>query len=203
MPRSKSQKEAEQNGAQKGISTTNDDVVKEVAKRRRPDRTEALSVHAEDGDNRKYLTHSLNMWGWERPDMTDTKAVADRIQQYFQLCADDDMKPSVEGLAVAFSTDRKTLWRWAEGAEGGNRSITDETRHVIKKAYTILNLQMVDYMQNGRINPVAGIFLMKNGFAYNDQTEVVLTPNNPAGDAASHKQLEEYIIETTGEEVHE
>jgi hypothetical protein len=34
-----------------------------------------------------------------------------------------------------------------------------------------------NYMQNGKINPVAGIFLGKNNYGYKDQTEYVLTPN--------------------------
>lgn len=33
------------------------------------------------------------------------------------------------------------------------------------------------YMQNGKINPVSGIFLGKNNFGYQDKTEMVLTPN--------------------------
>ena len=32
-------------------------------------------------------------------------------------------------------------------------------------------------MQNGKINPVSGIFLGKNNFGYQDKTEYVVTPN--------------------------
>lgn len=180
---------------QKGISTANDEVVKQAAKRRRPDRTEALSVHTEPGDNTKYLNHSLHMWDWKKPDMADVQAVRKRVQQYFQLCADDDMKPSVEGLAVAFDVDRKTIVRWVNGEV---KSLPNEARLTIKKAYTLLNLQMADYMQNGRINPVAGIFLMKNNMSYADQTEVVLTPNNPIGDTTDQRQLAaDYVVDVT------
>jgi hypothetical protein len=34
-----------------------------------------------------------------------------------------------------------------------------------------------DYMLNGKVNPVAGIFLGKNLFQYKDQQEYVVTPN--------------------------
>jgi hypothetical protein len=34
-------------------------------------------------------------------------------------------------------------------------------------------------MADGKINPVAAIFLMKNNHGYKDQTDVVVTPNNP------------------------
>ena len=33
------------------------------------------------------------------------------------------------------------------------------------------------YMNSGKVNPVAGIFLGKNNFGYQDKTEYVLTPN--------------------------
>jgi hypothetical protein len=33
-------------------------------------------------------------------------------------------------------------------------------------------------MQNGKINPVSGIFLGKNNFSYQDKQEYVVTPNN-------------------------
>ena len=32
-------------------------------------------------------------------------------------------------------------------------------------------------MQNGKINPVSGIFLGKNNFGYQDKQEHVITPN--------------------------
>ena len=35
-----------------------------VKKRTRPDRKEAMSVHTEPGDNRKYLQHSMVMLDW-------------------------------------------------------------------------------------------------------------------------------------------
>lgn len=37
-------------------------------------------------------------------------------------------------------------------------------------------------MADGKINPVAAIFLLKNNHAYKDQTDVVVTPNNPMQD---------------------
>ena len=44
-------------------------------------------------------------------------------------------------------------------------------------------------MQNGKINPVAGIFLMKNNMNYTDQQEVVLKPDNPLGERADPEKL--------------
>ena len=69
---------------------------------KRPDRTTAMSVQTEPGDNRKYLQHTLRMWNWPEVDMREPEQVAERIEQYFGICIEDDMKPSVAGLACAF-----------------------------------------------------------------------------------------------------
>ena len=136
---------------------------------KRPDST----VQAEPGDNRKYLEHNLKMWNWPSVDMKKPENVLERVTLYFQTCADDDMKPSVAGLALAFGIDRRTLWKWINGIQSD--FVAAESRDALKKAYQILTAQMENYMQNGKINPVAGIFLMKNNMGYQDKQEVVVT----------------------------
>ena len=109
------------------------------------------------------------------------------------------MKPCVSGLAFALGMDRRRLWEITRGIRGTNK-ITHEvapgTRDILKKAYNILTIQMENYMQNGKINPVAGIFLMKNNMDYADKQEIVLTPNFGTEDAATPEQLQEKYLQT-------
>ena len=42
-----------------------------------------------------------------------------------------------------------------------------------------MNQLLSQTMADGKINPVAAIFLLKNNHSYKDQTDVVVTPNNP------------------------
>ena len=156
-----------------------DNTIQEVVKHRRPKRSEDLQVHTDPGDNTKYISNAMLMWNWTRPDMTNPEAVEQRANEYFRLCAENDVKPSVAGFAFAFDTDRKTMWKWVNGL---TKSIPTEVVDTIKKSYRILNILMEDYMQNGKINPVSGIFLMKNNMGYSDQTEIIVTPNNPLGE---------------------
>jgi hypothetical protein len=129
-------------------------------------------------------------------DLTSTEEVAQRITTYFEICAEDDMKPSVAGLALALDIDRTYLWEIRAGRKGKN----PEVANTLKRAMKILDLQMVDYMQNGKINPVSGIFLMKNNFGYADKQEVILTPNSPLGDTKDTKELEERYLDSVVEE---
>ncbi len=194
MPRQKAQK-----GAERDVS---EQAARQVAKRKRPDRSEAMSVHTEPGDNAKYLAHSMKMWDWQKPDMGDQKAVQERIAQYFTLCNEDDMKPTVSGMALAFSVNRKTLWKWVNGID--SEFVSKESRDTIKKAYSILECQMENYMQNGKINPVSGIFLMKNNMGYEDKTEMVITPQSPIGESTGQKELAaDYIIDVTDQQTSE
>ena len=49
-------------------------------------------------------------------------------------------------------------------------------------------------MNSGKINPVAGIFLGKNNYGYQDKTEYVLTPNtNTDNDYSADEIRERYI----------
>ena len=165
------------------IDKTTTDAITDVVqkeKHKRPKRSEELQTHMEPVENSRYIRHSMEIMSWERPNMANPREVQDRINQYFTLCDTNEMKPSVEGLAFAFDTDRKTLWRWVNGID--SKYIPDENRHIIKKAYTLLNNLMADYMQNGKINPVAGIFLMKNTMDYRDETEVVIKPDQALGE---------------------
>ena len=130
----------------------------------------------EAGDNTKFLSHALTIMRWLLIDITDPEEVRTRISDYFQLCVNDDMKPSVKGLENALRVNRSTIWEWKHG---NFRAGTHQA--IICEAYDVMEALWQDYMQNGKINPVSGIFLAKNLFGgqYSDKQEVVLTPNQP------------------------
>lgn len=165
------------------LEQVSQEVVKQKQKRTRPDK----QVHTNPGDNAKYIRHSLTLVKLPKVDMSDEKQVSNRIFEYFEICEQNDMKPSVTGLALALDVDRRYLWELREGKRGKNPAVAD----TLKRAMTLLDNQMVDYMQNGKINPVSGIFLMKNNFGYADKQEVVVTPNNPLEGEKDVAALEE------------
>ena len=64
------------------------------------------------------------------------------------------------------------------------------------RLYDMLEALWEDYMMNGKINPVSGIFLGKNHFGYQDKQEYVLTPNqknevDPVAIEAKYAELPE------------
>lgn len=145
----------------------------EVATRQKKRNRNDLELQFNEGDNSKYLAHAVEIYNLSKVDLNDAEAVRERITQYFQICIKNDMKANIAGVANALGVSRQYLWEIANGKTTKDRAVLD----TIKKVYSLLNQQMEDFMQNGKINPVAAIFLMKNNYNYKDEQEIVITPN--------------------------
>lgn len=132
----------------------------------------------EPGDNTKFMMVNMALYNMENIDMTDVEAVQSRINDFFMLYASNDMKPTVAGMAMALNMDRRRLWEIKTGNKGiTTPDLPPSVQDVIKKAYFLMENMWETYMNSGKVNPVAGIFLGKNNFGYQDKTEYVLTPN--------------------------
>ena len=160
-----------------------DDTIKDVAevkpkkKPRGKNIGETLSPVTEPGDNSKYISVNLKLFNLPKIDLHDPNAVQERLSEYFTIHVEADLKPTVAGMAMALGIDRRRLWEIKTDVSDRNRDLPTLTRDNIKKAYDFLETLWENYMHNGKINPVSGIFLAKNNFGYQDKVEHVLTPN--------------------------
>jgi hypothetical protein len=133
--------------------------------------TNPSQLNLDAGDNSKYLAHALATRQLPKIDTSDPKQVEGRIDWYFHHCIDNDMKPTVKGFCNALGVAKSTLWEWKNG---GFRANTHE--EIIVRAYDVLEEMWENYMQNGKINPMAGVFLGVNNYGYKDVKQVNLTP---------------------------
>ena len=161
-----------------------DDIVKEVVKKPRGGKSSPVigdnGLMVEAGDNAKYLTLGRELFNLPPIDLKDSEQVMNRLNEFFDIHARYDMKPTIAGMGMALGLDRRRLWEIKTGNYGTQKSLSElptPTKDFIKKAYEYMEILMENYMQNGKINPVSGIFLMKNNFAYLDKVEHVITPN--------------------------
>ena len=143
-----------------------------VTKRKAPTPASFGQDFAEPGDNSKYLGHALTIMRMPLIDLNNPEEVRERCEWYFDHCFNNDMKPTVSGLCNAFKINRSTLLEWKRGTYRANTH-----QAIILEAYALMENLWEDYMQNGKINPVSGIFLGKNNYGYADKQEYVLTPN--------------------------
>jgi hypothetical protein len=156
-----------------------DDVVKEVVKKKPRGGNNILTdaaLNVEAGDNTKYVLLGAKLFNLPPIDLHDPEQVRDRLNEFFQIHAEADMKPTVSGMGMALGLDRRRLWEIKTGnAKAYN--LPTLVSDSIKRAYEYMEILWENYMQNGKINPVSGIFLGKNNFGYQDKTEYVVTPN--------------------------
>lgn len=153
----------------------------QIVKQKRPKKSEQMSVQTDPGDNAKYVGLTMELFKMPKIDLHDSQAVEERLEEFFQLYYAADMKPTVVGMAMALGIDRRRLWEIKTGAMVGGTTpieLPTATLDSIKRAYNFMENLWEMYMQNGKINPVSGIFLGKNNFGYQDKTEMVLTPNS-------------------------
>ena len=174
-----------------------DDTVTEIVKQKhkRPKRSEMYLPHNEPGEMAQMIRNGMGLMNMPKVDVQNPEAVKQRINEYLEYCIDRDMKPSVESMALAFGINRSTLWKWKEGVES---NLPDESRNALKNGYNLMNQLLAQNMADGKINPVAAIFLLKNNHSYKDQTDVVVTPNNPYGTDNPNEVKDKYL-EDVGE----
>ena len=164
----------------------NDDIVKDVvekAKKKPRGGNNFLTdaaLNVEAGDNTKYVLLGAKLFNLPPIDLKDPAQVNNRLNEFFQIHAEADMKPTVSGMGMALGLDRRRLWEIKTGNYYANKwmkELPTLTVDSIKRAYEYMEILWENYMQNGKINPVSGIFLGKNNFGYQDKTEYVVTPN--------------------------
>ena len=107
-----------------------DDVVKEVVeKTKKKPRggnnflTDA-ALNVEQGDNTKYVLLGAKLFNLPSIDLHDPQQVKDRLNEFFQIHADADMKPTVRGMGMALGLDRRRLWEIKTGNVGTNKSLS-------------------------------------------------------------------------------
>lgn len=161
-----------------------------------PSNSEKNKTHLEPEENAFYIDNA--MWAAELPkiDLHDPDAVWRRMKLYFDHCKENGVKPGVEGMCNALGTTRGIFFSWIKG------NYNKSNQQVATKAKQILADMMEQYMQNGDVNPVVGIFLMSNNYGYVQRTIVSTEPAPTQLDTATPEELEKrYNIDIIDAEV--
>ncbi len=116
------------------------------------------------------------------------------ICDYFDLCEENDTTPSVTGLSVYLGCNRDTLYAHANNP---NSPFSEVLKRTIEYCHVILENGTVD----GKVNPVAYIFLSTNYYGMKNSKDIVVTPSQSSEQVdtsdtmqAIQKQIEEENI---------
>ena len=150
----------------------------------------------EPGDNSKYVKFTLQVGTLPSIDLHNPEMVQNRIEEYFTMCWENDMKPAVSGLGLALGLDRRRLWEIKTGnfvySSPAGR-LPPAVMDSVKKAYYLMENLWENYMQNGKVNPIAGIFLGKNNYGYLDKVEHVVTAKTDDHDYNAEDIAKRYL----------
>lgn len=145
-----------------------------------------FSAHVYQGDNAKFIRHATVCFDLPVLDLNDIEAVKARVVLYFNTCAENDMKPNMAGICNYLGICRSTLLYWLNG------ETRDEAHYELaKNVYTTMEQLLQDYIQQGKIHPITGIFLLKADFGYKDNTDSLIKIENNVVAAASPEQLQQ------------
>ena len=136
-----------------------------------------LNAKLDPGDNTAFLQKNIQIATWPKCNIRDPEMLRQRIIDYWNLLAEHDMKTSNTSLALALGIDRHALKDIVTKTYRIHSPIPEECRQLLEQAFLVNNAMWEDYMVNGKINPVAGIYLGNNNFGYTNEQQVVVTPN--------------------------
>ena len=162
-------------------TTKDNPVEKPVKKKETRGHKKGDMLWNDPGDNTKFMKVNMVLFNMDKVDMKDAEAVQNRINEFFMLYTENDMKPTVAGMAMALGMSRQQLWAIKNdqpaNGQGWKYDLPPAVSDAVKKAYFLMENMWETYMNSGKVNPISGIFLGKNNFGYSDKQEYVLTPN--------------------------
>lgn len=150
----------------------------------------------QDDDKRAFISKALNnilavSKAFDEPVKTDEE-MAERLQWFFQNCADTQQLPTVEKMCLALGYPREAIFEIINGVRKG---FSPNTADILKKAKNLIASLDAELAQEGKIQPVVYLFRSKNFYGMKDQQEMVLTPNNRLGDYQDENVIKQKYAE--------
>lgn len=134
---------------------------------------------------REVLTHTTRYYTIARA--TTYEEMDIRIQEYFQVCINDGMIPTVEGLWLCLGMQKDTFLEIARG-KMGNRSA-----ELLKNARLCVQQCTTQLALGGKIDKILYIFLSKNHFDLHDKTEHEVSHIDHLGVQDSKEAIEQRL----------
>lgn len=128
----------------------------------------ALALDKERRDaNVRHINHAERLASMEPLEIWDAEHIGNRTIEYLERCKEDGVRVNLSAYALSMGTTPDGLNELV-----ADKRLTDETRCALLKGISMVEAVMIEMMMEQRINPVTGIFLLKNHFGYKDQSEI-------------------------------
>ena len=117
--------------------------------------------------NIRHIDHTMGLALMKPLEVWDEKHIGRRTMEYLEKCKEDGVRVNLSSYALSLGTTPDGLNEMM-----CDKSRTQESRNAIQKGVAMVESVMIEMMMEQRINPVTGIFLLKNHFGYKDQSEI-------------------------------
>lgn len=165
----------------------------EKARAKSPIYQEEIKKNVDDENyNSKLIRFMGEVVAETRPGPHDIELMKARFQNYLQKCDEYGMKVGNKGAYMAIGISQADVEKWLNG---GNASI--EVVNFIKKVKEICGFYREGLMQEGKINPVTGIFWQKNYDGLKDQQETVVTTNQNFNEIQDSEKLRKKYLDAS------
>lgn len=149
-------------------------------------------VHTKPGDNSRFARTLLTLYSWGEVDKSDVDALETRFWDFVDYCEKNDVRITNQLAYYAIGISKDDAYNWEHGV-----SRTKAHCDFIKKIKRFCSAYREMLGADGKLNPVTLVWWQKNYDGMKDQTEVIITPNNPLGDDdRTAKELAEKYAET-------
>lgn len=143
-----------------------------------------------EGYNTQMIMFMREVMPEEPIDINDVEEMNRRFTRYLDICAKYDKKIGNLAAYAAIGITKE------QAKEFELHSKSNPARaYFIKKVRQFCSMYREGLMQDGKVNPVTGIFWQKNYDGLKDQQEVVVTPNNPLGEMGDTERIKQKYLD--------
>lgn len=155
------------------------------------DRNKQLANKFEDSLVRKDLVKSIMVDSsrvLRLPPCKTVQEVEQRISDYFNICTEEGILPTVEGLALSLGTTRNSINDWESGRHFPERG------PIIQQAKEFIALIDAQLVAQGALPAIPYIFRAKNYYGMSDKTEVQITKGESTYNESEIKERLKHTI---------
>lgn len=137
------------------------------------------------GQNANYIIHAKRLSELPKIALSDPEEIRERVNFYYQLCVTDGVRPNLPGLALSFGLTRTGLINAMS-----DRRMTREAAQELGRGIAMMDEILSGMVLDGKVMPVAAIYLMNNWLGYKNASEVT-TRTETVETSVDQKALEQ------------
>lgn len=129
---------------------------------------------------------------WHCPMVKSDAELEERIEQFFQTCAEHGTIPTIEEMYLATGYSYSYMYDIEHGIRNG---FSPETKKIIERARQLMKTFDAKMVVEGKINPVVYFFRSKNYYDMKDQQDVVVQGPRDNVQEMSEEDIRKWYLE--------